>query len=92
MKVLAACIAAWLGCAAITAGAMNASFRGDYPRLYQSRAWAVKQHARFIGFAVFTGPIGLGVVTFSSGFFYHGWTLTRQPLPCTEDPQIWCKT
>lgn len=90
MKV--AIIIAWILCGLSAAGAFNASFRANTPKLHQSPMWAAKTQAFSIGLSVFGGPLALALSPVLTGGYYAGWTLTREPFPCiTDSPEIWCK-
>ena len=80
----------WLSCGVIAAGAFNADFRGRFPDLMQSPSWAAHNRGTALGFGIVTGPVGMIIITFLSGGFYHGWTLSAEPAPCTKTPEIWC--
>ena len=77
---LTALISAWLVCGILTAGAMNASFRGDFPNVYADAVRARNRGASSIGYGLMFGPFGLLISPFMTGFYQHGWTLDMGPL------------
>ncbi len=81
----------WIVCGLAAAGGHNAQMRAEYPRLYQSPSFSVTRQSTALMIGIVGGPISLLVTAGTSGWFYHGWTLTRQPFPCTSPyPEIWC--
>ena len=71
-------------------GALNAHQRGLFPRLNESRPHA--QQTLSFSFGISLVPATWFLTPFMTGFYYYGWTLSREPYPCTEKSQdIWCE-
>jgi hypothetical protein len=81
----------WLSLGLVGAGGINAENRALFANLHQSPSRAASDQSRALIF-VFFGPVSLIVGSFMTGFFYHGWSLSRATEPCTSKyPEIWCK-
>lgn len=83
MKNLDLCILAlilWIGCGVISAGFINASYRGNYPSLYKDAKWAKDKCAHFYGMAIIFGPVNLILSPFTTGFYQHGYHATCEPI------------
>lgn len=64
----------WIACGVATTAAMNAYFRAkfSYIRHSDEEGWFNLSASMLFGLA---GPIGLLVITFMTGLYYHGFTL-----------------
>lgn len=83
---------AWICCGLGAAGAFNAEFRGEHPRLAQSPSWAAHTLGEGVLWGMMGGPLSLIAAAGFTGGFYHGWTLARESLPCRDaNPDDWCK-
>lgn len=88
--VVAVGAALWLASGVWAAGNMNAALRHDFARLYQS---AEESRRYSMIEPVFYGPMVAAVTLLADGI-RSDWTLTTEPLPCTEKTEIgrriWC--
>lgn len=82
----------WVCCGIGAAGSFNADMRGEHSKLHQSPSEASHTQGEALAWGIMGGPMALVLSAGLSGGFYHGWTLTREPFPCTaSSPEIWCK-
>jgi hypothetical protein len=80
----------WVAISILNAGFINASFRMQWPDLYQSPVAAADGRNFALLWSLF--PPCWVITPFVSGFYSRGWTLDGSAFPCTaSNPDIWCK-
>jgi hypothetical protein len=65
-----ACVALYLLCAIAAYGICFAHFQGEFPLNAEARR---RSDAGFAAIVAISGPLGLIVIFFMSGFAKHGW-------------------
>lgn len=69
----------WIACGLVAAGGFNANVRCQFRSLTSQYDYASHQSfAIFMG--MIGGPISMIVVVPFTGFYYYGWTLSRDAL------------
>lgn len=76
---IATIAAAWMICGVAAAGFLNADFREGFCDLNHFPKQATSTQALSLISGLVGGPISLIASAGVTGFFYSGWTLTRQP-------------
>lgn len=71
---------AWLACAILSAGIINADFRTEFANITRTKEDARKTLGVALGLGLWGGPVTLLVALFISGFCVHGWTLSWKPV------------